>query len=155
MTMRWCRYLLLVAFVAIAGGACAAGKNPDKAREIREALAAGQPVVLALAKELPSPDSDSETDADWTHYLNEFAASHGRYKIVAMDATEAREVLAEPPSLEEFYASIFMRSADSAVIYDAPVLERSVYDAAAAYLDAPEDGQFDPEIFARFELRLK
>ncbi len=40
--------------------------------------------VIAMA----GADGD-ETDADWAHYLNEFAAGHGRYDIVAMSAAEA------------------------------------------------------------------
>lgn len=147
MIARIGRLLLVLSIVVIANGSAAAGGDESKARAIREALAAGQPVVLALAKELPGADSGSETDADWEYYLNQFAASHGRYKIVAMDAAEARDLLAEPPPLENFYATIFVRSAHSAVIYDGPVLEKSVYDAAATYLEAPQDGKFDPDIF--------
>jgi len=154
MTIRLRRLLLVLAFITASGGASAGG-DEGKAQAIRDALAGGQPVVLALAKELPGAGSESETDADWVHYLNEFAAGHGRYKVVTLSAKEARAVLAEPPPLEEFYATIFVRSAKSAVIYDGPVLEKSVYDAAAAYLEAPKDGQFDPDIFEPIKLRLK
>jgi len=153
--MRLCRFLLVLAVFAVAGGAVRAGGDDGKARAIRDALAAGQPVVLALAKELPGADSESETAADWSHYLNEFAAGHKRYKVVAMDAAEARDLLAAPPPLDDSYATIFVRSADSAVIYDGPVLEKAVYRAAAAYLDAPKDGQFDADIFAPISFRLK
>jgi hypothetical protein len=121
---------------------------------VRDALAAGRPVVLALAQDLSTADSDGETAADWAAYLNDFAAGHAGYKTVAMDAAEARELLAEPPPLEDFYATIFVRAADSAVIYDGPVLETSVYDAAAVYLDDPA-GTFDPELFERFAFRLR
>lgn len=154
MTIGLRRLFLLLAVIAIAGAGASAGGDEGKAHAVRDALAAGQPVVLALAKELPGADGD-ETDADWAHYLNEFAAGHGRYEIVAMSAAEARDLLAEPPPLEEFYATIFVRSAKSAVIYDGPVLEESVYDAAAQYLEAPEDGQFDADMFTPLELRLK
>jgi hypothetical protein len=154
MTMGVRRLLLLLAFIAVAGDAAADG-DESKAQAVRDALAAGEPVVLALAKELPGADGGDETDGDWANYLNEFAAAHARYKIVAMSAAEARDLLAEPPPLEDFYATIFARSTTSAVIYDAPVLEKSVYDAAAAYLDAPQDGQFDADMFAPVELRLK
>jgi len=147
---------VLLAFVAIAGsGGASAGGDEDKAQAVRDALAAGQPVVLALAKKLPAADSGDETDADWAHHLNDFAAAHGRYKVVAMSAAEARKLLAKVPPLEDFYATIFVRSTKSAVIYDGPVLEKSVYDAAAAYLEAPKDGQFDADIFAPLDLRLK
>ncbi len=155
MTMRLLRLLLLFTFVAVAGGATRADGDADKVQAVRAALAAGQPVVLALAKELPGADSGDETDADWAHYLNEFAAGHRGFEIVAMSATDARDLLAEPPPLEGFYATIFARSAKSAVIYDGAVLEPSVYAAGAAYLEAPQDGQFDAELFAPFDLRLK
>jgi hypothetical protein len=155
MTIGLRRLLLVLAVIAIAGGAARADGDEGKVQAVRAALAAGQPVVLALAKELPSGDSGDETDADWAFYLNEFAAGHRSYEIVAMSAAEARELLAELPPLEEFYATIFARSAKSAVIYDGAVLEPWVYDAGAAYLDAPQDGQFDAEMFTPFDLRLK
>jgi hypothetical protein len=153
MTTGLRRLFLLLALIAVAGRAFADG-DASKVQAVRDALAAGQPVVIALAKELPGDDGD-ETDADWAHYLNEFSAGHRGYEIVAMSAAEARELLAKLPPLEEFYATIFARSAKSAVIYDGAVLEPSVYDAGAAYLDAPQDGQFDAEMFAPFDLRLK
>jgi hypothetical protein len=153
MTTGLRRLFLLLAFIALAGRASADG-DASKVQAVRDALAAGRPVVLALAKELPGDDGD-ETDADWAFYLNEFAAGHRGYEIVAMSAAEARELLAEVPPLEEFSATIFARSAKSAVIYDGAVLEPSVYAAGAAYLDAPQDGQFDADFFSPFELRLK
>lgn len=153
--MRFCRLLLVLAFIAVAGGAAPAGGDESKAQAIRDALAAGRPVVLALAKELPGADSTDEADADWVFYLNEFAASHERYEIVAMDAAEASDLLAELPPLDEFYATIFARSADSAIIYDGPLMEPSVYAAGAAYLEAPQDGTFDSELFAPIAFRLK
>jgi hypothetical protein len=136
------------------GAAAPAGGHHDKLKAVRDALAAGQPVVLALAQDLPTDDSDSETAADWAEYLNAFAADHVGYKTVAMDAADASELLAEAPPLGNFYATIFVRAADNAVIYDGPVLESSVYDAAAAYLDDPA-GTFDPELFEPFALRLR
>jgi hypothetical protein len=151
MTMRWLRLLLVVGFI---GAAASAQGHHDKIQAIREALAAGQPVVLALAKELPTEDSESETDADWAGYLNDFAAGHARYKTIAMDAAEVRELLAEAPPLEDFYATVFARTADSAIIYNGPVLETSVYDAAAAYLEDP-DATFEPALFEPFPLRLR
>jgi len=157
MTMGLRRLLfVLLASIAVAGSAGAsAGGDENKAQAVRDALAAGQPVVLALAKKLPTAGSGDETDADWAHYLNDFAAAHGRYKIVALSAAEARKLLTQVPPLEDYYATIFIRSTSSAVIYDGPVLEKSVYDAAAAYLEAPKDGQFDADIFAPLDLRLK
>ena len=89
------------------------------------------------------------------HDLNQSAAGHKRYKIVATDAVEARDLLAEPLPLDDSYATILVRSADSAVIHDGPALEKAVYAAAAAYLDAPKDRQFDAEIFAPINFRLK
>jgi hypothetical protein len=151
MTMRWLRLILVLGLI---GAAAPAGGHHDKLQALRDALAAGQPVVLALARELPTEDSESETAADWATYLNDFAAEHAGYRAVAMDAAQARELLAEPPPLEDFYATIFVRAADSAVIYDGPVLETSVYDAAAAYLEDPA-GTFDPELFERYTLRLR
>jgi hypothetical protein len=153
MTTGLRRLFLLLALVAVAGRAAADG-DEKKAQAVRDALAAGRPVVVALAKELPGDEGD-ETDADWAFYLNEFSAGHRGYEIVAMSAAEAGDLLAEVPPLEEFYATIFARSATSAVIYDGAVLEPSVYAAGAAYLDAPQDGQFDAELFAPIELHLK
>lgn len=149
--MRWLRLILVLGLI---GTAAPAGGHHDKLQAVRDALAAGQPVVLALVQDLSTEDSDSETAADWAEYLNAFAADHAGYKTVTMDAAEARELLAEPPALEDFYATIFVRTPGSAIIHDGPVLETSVYDAAAAYLDDPV-GTFDPELFEPFALRLR
>ncbi len=127
--MRWLGLILVLGLI---GAAAPAGGHHDKLQAVRDALAAGRPVVLALAQDLSTADSDSETAADWAAHLNAFAADHAGYKTSAMDAAEASELPAEPPPLEDFYATIFVRAADSAVIYDGPVLETSVYDAAAA-----------------------
>jgi hypothetical protein len=154
MGLRVRRILLALAVLLGAAGAASADGDGSKAAAVRDALAAGQPVVLALAQELPTGEGD-ETDADWAYYLNEFAAAHGRYKIVAMDAAEARSLLATPPTLDDYYATIFVRSPDSAVIYDGPVLETAVYKAAADFLEAPQDGQFDADVFQPFALDLK
>jgi hypothetical protein len=155
MSVRLARLFAGLALLVLAAGASPAGEGDDKAQAVRDALAAGQPVVLALARQLPSGEGGDETDADWAHYLNEFAAGHGRYKIVAMDAAEAGALLAAPPPLEEYYATLFVRSADSAVIYDGPVLEAAVYRAAADFLEAPQDGKFDADLFAPYAFALK
>jgi len=153
MLVRLARLFVVLALFVIAGGGAPAGGDETKAQVVRDALAGGKPVVLALARELPTADSGDETDADWVHYLNEFSAGHGRYKTVAMDAAEAAELLAAPPPLEDYYATIFVRSADNAIIYDGPVLETAVYRAAADYLEG--DGQFDAEMFAPYAFELK
>lgn len=154
MGLRVRRLLLALAFLLLGAGAAPANGDESKAAAVREALAAGQPVVLALAQELPTGEGD-ETDADWAYHLNKFAAAHGRYKIVAMDAAEAQALLAAPPPLDNYYATVFVRSPDSAVIYDGPVLETAVYKAAADFLEAPQDGQFDADIFEPYPFALK
>jgi hypothetical protein len=152
MAARLTRLLVALVLLSLAGGAARAD-GEDKAQAVRDALAAGQPVVIALARELPTGDGGDETDADWAHYLNEFSAGHERYKTVAMDAAEAGDLLVAPPPLEDYYATIFVRSADNAIIYDGPVLETAVYRAAADYLEG--GGQFDGEIFAPYAFELK
>jgi hypothetical protein len=146
---------IFFALALLGAGAAAADGTEDKAQAIRDALAAGTPVVLAVAAELPTGDSESETYADWAAYLNDFAAAHGGFAVLAVDAAEASRLLTGPPALENRYATIFVRSADSAIIYDGPVLEEIVYDAAASYLEAPGDGQFDGEMFGPYAFRLK
>ena len=149
--MRWLRLILVLGVV---GAAAPAAGHHDTLEAVREALAAGQPVVLALAQELPTESSESEAAADWAAYLNDFAAGHDRYRTLAIDAAQARELLAAPPNLDDFYATIFVRAPDSAIIYDGPVLETAVYDAAVAYLEDPA-GTFDPALFKPFALRLR
>jgi hypothetical protein len=144
---------LLAALLLFAAAAPAAAD--DKAQAVRDARAAGQPLVLALAQDLPAGDGGDETDADWAHYLNEFAAGHADYAIVALDAAAAETLLAAPPPLEDYYATIFVRADGEAVIYDGPVLETAVYKAAAAYLDAAQDGQFDASMFEPYDFALK
>jgi hypothetical protein len=146
---------IFFALALLGTGAAAAGGAEDKVQAIRDALAAGTPVVLAVAAELPTGDSESETYADWAAYLNDFAAAHSGFAIMAMDKQEASRLLAEPPALENGYATIFVRSADSAILYDGPVLEEIVYDAAASYLEAPDDGRFDAAMFAPYSFQLK
>ena len=147
---------ILFALVLAAGIVAAhAGGDEGKAAIIRDALAAGQPIVLAIAAEFPAADGEGETYADWAAYLNAFAEAHSRFAIMAVDGAEAAELLTAPPPLADGYATVFARNADSAVIYEGPILESFVYDAAAAYLDAPADGQFDPELFEPYALKLK
>jgi hypothetical protein len=145
---------LFVALLLFGAGAASAGAE-DKAQTIRDALAAGPPVVVALVVAWPAGDSESEAYADWAAYLNDFAAAHGGFAVVAMDAAEAAQVLAAPLALDNGYATIFARSADSAILYDGPVLEEIVYDAAAQYLEAPDDGRFDGEMFKPYAFALK
>jgi hypothetical protein len=155
MSARLLRLLFVLALFTLAGGSAPAGGQDDKVQAVRDAVAAGRPVVLALAQELPTGDGGDETDADWAHYLNEFAAGHEGYEIVAIDAAEAAALLAAPPPLENYYATIFVRSPKSAIIYDGPVLETAVYKAGASYLDATGDDAFDAEIFAPYAFTLK
>jgi hypothetical protein len=146
---------IFFALVLLGAGAASAGDEGDKAQTIRDALAAGTPLVLALVAEWPTGDSESEAYADWAAYLNDFAAAHDDFAVLAMDRAEASQVLAQPPALENGYATIFVRPGDGAILYDGPVLEEIVYDAAASFLGAAGDGQFDATMFAPYAFGLK
>lgn len=151
MARMLCALLLLAAGVAAAH----AGGDEGRAAVIRDALAAGQPIVLAIAAQFPAAGAEGETYADWAAYLNEFAGRHDGFAIMAVDGAEAAELLAAPPPLADGYATVFARDAGSAIVYEGPILESFVYDAAAAYLEAPADGQFDPQLFEPYALKPK
>lgn len=147
------RILCAIALTLLVAGTALGNGDDGKIQAVRDALAAGRPVVLALSSKLPSPDAEGEAYADWAAYLNDFAAAHGNYAVVAMERVEAEQLLAAPP-LENGYATIFIRSGGAALIYDGPILEPFVYDAAVAFLNAPADDSYDAELFAPFDLKL-
>jgi hypothetical protein len=149
------RISFILGLLAAGIGAALAGGDESRAQAIRDALAAGQPVVLAVAHRFPPPDAENEGYADWAAYLNAFAADHKGYAVMGVERQEAAKLLADLPELESGYATIFVRSPTSAVIYDGPILEDFVYEAAAGYLEASEDGRFDGSMFEPFDFRLR
>lgn len=149
------RTLFAFALYLILAGTVLAGEQDSNAQAVRDALAAGRPVVLSLISKFPSPEDESEAYADWAHYLNEFAAEHRNYDIVAMERPEFEQLLAAPPPLDNGYATIFVRSDGDSVVYDGAILEPFVYDAGVAFLDAPSGSSYDAELFAQYNLRLR
>ena len=102
-------------------------------------LAADKVVVVIVNAD---ETSDSEQYADWSHYLNEFAASVSDGFAFHKVTTDEGSLKSCPPGYREPYSMIFMRRGGNSFVYEGPILEPQVYEyVRRAYRGEPIPGE--------------
>jgi hypothetical protein len=137
---RYCR-LVFVALLATAAAVLSntPGQGSEKEaskNEIVAALKTGRRFVIVVEPRA-NPDS-SEAYADWAGYLNDFAASEKRLRIIKLTARRYSQMVTAP-KLSRPYDTLFVRDADHALLYRGMILEPQIYSIGAAYMKAKSD----------------
>ena len=104
-----------------ATSACAQSMNAS----MQQDLDAGKVVVVIINA---AEHRGSEQYADWSYYLNEFAASTGDEFAFHKIVTDDGSLESCPPAYREPYSTIFMRRGERSFVYPGPILEPQVYE---------------------------
>lgn len=118
-----------------------ANAQQTKARkEVEQAFNSGKMVVLVVAPQKHAGEEDeSETYGDWADNLNGFASSlPADTKIVKLTAAQYKQDL-EEPKIRRAYATVFLRDATHALLYDGMIVEAMAYKVGLAWLHQQPD----------------
>lgn len=125
--------LLLCGLLMMQSSATQKGQSADPRKDIDQAFGSGKFVVLVVAP-AKSADEDSEAYGDWAEYLNAFSSSvPANTKIIKLTAARYKLTVEEPKIRREF-ATVFLKDATHALLYDGMILEAKVYKVGLGWL---------------------
>jgi len=112
---------------------------PDAKSKVLESLDSGKPVVLIVARTTTKADQESEAYADWSSYLNDFAAGNREhFTFITIRPAQTRQIFSASAPIKHSFAVIFLKNDRDAVYYDGMILDPETYKYAADYLAGRE-----------------
>jgi hypothetical protein len=104
-------------------------------KDIDLAFGSSKVVVLVISPaKSAGEESDSEAYGDWADYLHEFSSSvPSDTKIVKLTSAKYRQAVEEPKIRRDF-ATVFLKDATHALLYDGMVVEPKVYKLGLGWL---------------------
>jgi hypothetical protein len=119
-------------------------------------IAEGKPTVLVVSRAATKKDLASEAYADWTAYLNDFAAERrDAFRFVRITPNDLKAIFGGRAPITQPFATVFIRNASGAIYYDGMIHEPAVYRAAAAFLSGTDDPRAAALGLKPFPLRLR
>jgi hypothetical protein len=105
-------------------------------KDIDLAFSGKKVVVLVIAPaKSAGEESQSEAYGDWADYLNEFSSSlPSDTKIIRLTSDKYRQAIEEPKIRHDF-ATVFLKDATHALLYDGMVVEPKVYKLGLGWLN--------------------
>ena len=111
-----------VAFIFFSSSPAYSDQKSDINRDLRN----GKVVVLIINS---MEDQESEQYADWSYYLNSFAASVGdKYSFHKLNTKSLLDLIEGANAYKKAYSMIFMKQKNGAYFYNGPILEPQVYE---------------------------
>jgi hypothetical protein len=144
-----------IAFVLLVASLSTA--TAQNARQgLRSAVAAGKPVVLVVARNPSAADLKSEAYADYAEYLNAFsAANQERFAFIKVKAAELKTLFAQSTPVRGPFATVLIRTANSAVYYDGKIQDPPTFKIAADFLTGGPDAATASAGFKPFRFKLR
>jgi len=132
-------WLLFCALMVSQSGVPNTHQSTKTRNEIDDAFSSKKTVVLIVAPSKSAGEDESEAYGDWADSLNGFTSSlPADTKIVKLTAAQYKQQV-EEPQIRRVYATVFLRDAAHALLYDGMIVEAKAYNVGLEWLHEHPD----------------